>query len=84
MILSLLKIYYFSRDTYNLNGPPNPDGSYDDGLVMKMNPFYYTCLIPLDDITEENGQTEFIKGSHNLTYQEAKCSKIRKKMQFQK
>ena len=62
---------YF-RDTYNLNGPSNPDGSYDDGLVMKLKPFYYTCLIPLDDISEENGRTEFIHGSHCLTYQEAK------------
>merc|ERR1719419_1531828 len=39
---------------------------------MKLNPFYYTCLIPLDDITEENGQTEFIVGSNKLTYKEAK------------
>ena len=60
------------RDTYNLNGPSNPDGSYDDSLVMKLNPFYYTCLIPLDDITEDNGRTEFIVGSHCLTYNEAK------------
>ena len=70
----LLKISYF-RDTYNLNGPSNPDGSYDDGLVMKLKPFYYTCLIPLDDISEENGRTEFIHGSHCLTYQEAKTMK---------
>lgn len=52
-------------------GPSNPDGSYDDSLVMKLNPFYYTVLIPLDDITEENGRTEFIVGSHRLTYNEA-------------
>lgn len=59
------------RDTYNLNGPSNPlDGTYDDSLVMKLNPFYYTILIPLDDITEENGRTEFIVGSHRLTYAE--------------
>ena len=60
------------RDTYNLNGPSNPDGSYDDSLVMKLSPFYYTCLIPLDDITEENGRTEFLVGSHHHTYEEAK------------
>ena len=60
------------RDTYNLNGPSNPDGSYDDSLVMRLKPFYYTCLIPLNDITEENGRTEFISGSHRLTYKEAK------------
>ena len=60
------------RDTYNLNGPSNPDGSYDDSLVMKLNPFYYTCLIPLNDITEANGRTEFIQGSHRLTWNEAK------------
>ena len=52
------------RDTYNLNGESNPDGTYDDSLVMKLKPFYYTVLIPLDDITEENGRTEFITGSH--------------------
>ena len=33
---------------------------------MKMTPFYFTCLIPLDDITEENGQTEFIKGREDV------------------
>jgi len=60
------------RDTYNLNGPSNTDGSYDDSLVMKIKPFYYTCLIPLDDITEENGRTEFLVGSHHHTYNEAK------------
>jgi len=60
------------RDTYNLNGPSNPDGSYDDSLVMKLQPFYYTCLIPLDDITEENGRTEFLVGSHRHTYAESK------------
>ena len=60
------------RDTYNLNGPSNADGSYDDSLVMKLEPFYFTCLIPLNDITEENGRTEFIVGSHRLTYEEAK------------
>ena len=59
------------RDTYNLNGPCNPDGSYDDSLVMKLKPFYYTILIALDDITEANGRTEFIVGSHHLTYKEA-------------
>ena len=59
------------RDTYNLNGPSNPDGSYDDSLVMKLKPFYYTMLIALDDITEDNGRTEFIVGSHHLTYKEA-------------
>ena len=44
------KIFNIFRDTYNLNGPSNPDGSYDDSLVMKLNPFYYTCLIPLGTI----------------------------------
>ena len=63
---------YAFRDTYNLNGDANPDGTYDDSLVMKLNPFYYTVLIPLDDVTEANGRTEFIVGSHQLTYDEAK------------
>ena len=60
------------RDTYNLNGPSEPDGSYDDSLVMKLQPFYFTCLIPLDDITDANGRTEFLVGSHHQTYAEAK------------
>ena len=60
------------RDTYNLNGPSEPDGSYDDSLVMKLQPFYFTCLIPLDDITDANGRTEFLVGSHHQTYHEAK------------
>ena len=28
--------------------------------------------MPLDDITSENGQTEFLEGSHRLTYERAK------------
>ena len=47
-----------------MNGESNFDGTYDDSLVMKLKPFYYTVLIPLDDITAENGNTEFITGSH--------------------
>jgi len=60
------------RDTYNLNGPSNPDGSYDDSPVIQLKPFYYTCLIPLNDITEENGRTEFMVGSHKCTYADCK------------
>ena len=70
------------RDTYNLNGPSNTDGSYDDSLVMKLKPFYYTCLIPLDDITEENGRTEFLVGSHHHTYNEAKGGLISESFSF--
>ena len=28
--------------------------------------------MPLDDITSENGQPEFLEGSHRLTYERAK------------
>jgi ectoine hydroxylase-related dioxygenase (phytanoyl-CoA dioxygenase family) len=37
-----------------------------------MPPFYYTVLIPLVDLNDENGSTVFIPGSHKLSHDEAK------------
>ncbi len=62
------------RDIYPLfdNGE-ELTGSYDDSIEVKiMPPFYYTLLIPLGKMTANNGATEFIPGSHRLTYEEAK------------
>jgi len=36
----------------------------DYSLDVKLPPYWYTLFIPLDDISEENGTTEFILGSH--------------------
>ena len=58
------------RDTVNLNGDPDNNGNYDDSIVHNIRPFYFTILIPLVPLTKENGSTEFIKGSHKLTYNE--------------
>ncbi len=35
-----------------------------DKLDLLLPPYYFTVLIPLVEITRENGPTEFIKGSH--------------------
>lgn len=61
------------RDTYHLTDDrEEEDGTYDDTIEVKaLPPFYYTALIPLVPLTETNGATEFIKGSHRLTYAEA-------------
>ena len=57
------------RDTYPFfaNGP----GCYDDAVERSCPPFYYTVLIPLQPLTPENGATEFIPGSHRLSYAQA-------------
>lgn len=44
------------RDTYDLFG--------DDRIDVSLPPFYYTILIPLVEMTTENGATELILGSH--------------------
>lgn len=36
-----------------------------DALDLSLPPYYFTVLIPLVEITKENGPTEFIKGSHH-------------------
>lgn len=60
------------RDVMNVCGEAKADGSYDDRLMVDPNfqPFYFTVLIPLVDITSENGPTEFIVGSHQQTFDE--------------
>ena len=60
------------RDVTNICGEAKADGSYDDRLMVDSNfePFYFTILIPLVDITNENGPTEFIIGSHKQTFDE--------------
>ena len=60
------------RDTINLDGDADSEGNYDDSnMVHNMNPFYFTILMPLVPLTKDNGATEFILGSHKLTYQES-------------
>lgn len=56
------------RDTLNLDGDSNEDGTYNDYHTVNMNPFYFTILIPLVPLNKLNGSTEFIKGSHRLTF----------------
>lgn len=62
------------RDIYPLfdDGDGN-NGCYDDSIETKiMPPFYYTLLIPLENITLFNGSTEFILSSHKSSYEESK------------
>lgn len=60
---------HWHRDTINLNGDADALGHYDDSpMVYHLKPFYFTVLIPLVPLNEENGTPEFIKGSHKLTY----------------
>jgi hypothetical protein len=46
------------RDVYSLFN--------DEKLEISLPPFYFTILVPLVEITTENGPTEFIIGSHKL------------------
>jgi len=53
---------YWHRDTSNLTNR-GTDGS----KLVLMDDFYITCLIPiLEDVTVENGATEFMVGSHRV------------------
>lgn len=59
------------RDVVNIDGEADANGNYDDkNMVHNMNPFYYTILIPLVNIGNFNGSTEFIEKSHKLCYDE--------------
>lgn len=40
------------------------EGNNLDKLDINLPPYYFTVLIPLVEITHENGPTQFIKGSH--------------------
>lgn len=46
------------RDVYSLFN--------DENLELSLPTFYFTILIPLVEITMENGPTEFLVGSHKL------------------
>ena len=53
------------RDTYPVQN--TCEGNDLDQIDIQIPPFYFTVLIPLVEITRENGPTEFVKGSHRLT-----------------
>ncbi len=62
------------RDFYSiLNTTPGMDLSPFD---RDLPPYYLTVLIPLMEITAENGPTEFIKGSHRHLHVEEEGSEI--------
>lgn len=50
------------RDVYSILN--TTEGANLDFLDISLPPYYFTVLIPLVEITEENGPTQFIKGSH--------------------
>jgi hypothetical protein len=43
----------------------------DNKLNLSLPPWFYTLLIPLVDISQENGSTQFILGSHKCSFEEA-------------
>jgi len=51
------------RDTVPLFSPD---------IDYKLPPWYYTTLVPLQDLTLQNGATMFIPGSHKCCYEDAK------------
>lgn len=51
------------RDVYPML---NTSKDYNlDEIDINLPPYYFTVLIPLVKLTQENGPTEFVKGSHN-------------------
>jgi ectoine hydroxylase-related dioxygenase (phytanoyl-CoA dioxygenase family) len=52
------------RDVYPILNTTAGDNL--DRLDLELPPYYFTVLIPLVDITMQNGPTEFIKGSHRV------------------
>lgn len=50
------------RDVYPILN--TTEGSDLDNLDLNLPPYYFTVLIPMVQITKENGPTQFIKGSH--------------------
>ncbi len=50
------------RDVYPISN--KTEGNNLSALDLLLPPYYFTALIPLVEITQENGPTEFIKGSH--------------------
>lgn len=53
---------YWHRDTHNL-----ADSDNDGSQLLRMDDFYFTVLIPLISVNEENGSTEFRLGTHRQT-----------------
>jgi hypothetical protein len=61
------------RDIHWLSNPGGvgSEAPYNDSVEVKhLPPFYFTVLVPLDPLSPENGTTEFIQGSHVLSYEE--------------
>jgi len=52
------------RDVYPLLNIT--EGQNLDLLDIKLPPYYFTVLMPIVEITKENGPTQFLKGSHLL------------------
>lgn len=50
------------RDVYPILN--TSEGNNLDSIDISLPPYYLTVFIPLVEITEENGPTEFVKGSH--------------------
>lgn len=62
------------RDIYSLlNTTENVNLCH---LDVQLPPYYFTVLIPLVEITRENGPTEFIKGSHKIEIVDEKNAEI--------
>jgi ectoine hydroxylase-related dioxygenase (phytanoyl-CoA dioxygenase family) len=60
------KNQYWHRDTDTLS-----NNSTDGKCLMAVDDFYFTCLIPItEDVTLENGATEFRVQSHRKTSEE--------------
>jgi len=51
---------YWHRDAYSLYE--------DEDFDIKLPPFYYTMLVPLDDLEDGQGVTEFCLGSHKFNF----------------
>ena len=70
----------WNRAVVNIDGDSDDNGNYNDyNMVHNMSPFYFTVLVPLVKLDKNNGSTEFIKGSHKLTYNEIKDKNIENK-----
>jgi len=62
------------RDIYPIYN--NLEGNNIADIDIQLPPYYFTVLMPLVEITEENGPTEFIKGSHKHKVIDNKTAEI--------
>lgn len=53
---------YWHRDAYSF--------FEDEVFDLQVPPFYFTMLVPLDDISASDGPTEFVVGSHRFNFTE--------------